>query len=401
MSEKIEISFDDFKKPEKITIDLPDLIKTGRDTKLKVARLTSRGDRKLSMQYESGLTFPTGIDSGFRMKSSIQLADRFMNRILFNDSFVVLTSATGKVYFVDTESGLISGNLNFEGEVFEKTGVVIENSFYINSVVSIFCIKGDIEKRESATQIYSVTSGYFIWTDLNAIGRNIFFIEYNPQNGFANLVALDSDNGRIICKNEFQTNSSDISDICSFGNMLIFIAGSEILCWSVEQLKFLNLPDLPEVSGDSIIAAGSNQIFIYSANDMIYGSFMPLHFKTTGISRRLINSIGVIGNYFVISKSDGWEIINDAGRVIYRHDDNDVNILQAMNVHIICLSIKNKLVMYNTNNFNEAEGIVLKSDNSDTIPEIISAAMSDTFIFALTKDGTFALITNDKLNINV
>lgn len=404
MSERINISFEDEKSSgEKIIIDLPEEKPEKQMISRSVALLTSKGDSGLSMFYNSSLSFPTGIDSGFRIKYSKNLKDKFLNRILFNDKIVLLASSSGKLYFIDLDSGTIVNELIFEGEVFEKTGVVLQNDFYVNSVSSIFKINSKSEHLDnnSTHQIYTVSEGYFIWSDLNTNGQDIFFIEYNPSQKKSNLIHLNPENGHVIFKQEFEMNQPELSDICICKDNLIFICNDGLRVWNISSMSFIDIMNSPKVNKFSVLCTFDSRLYIYSTDNMIYFSDTLSDFKPTGVSRVLVNSFGAFEKYILLSKSNGWEIALESGSSIFTHEDIEVNFLQAISKNIFCFSNKNKLLLYNPEKFTEAEGIAIKSDDNSEPQEIIASAISNDIILCLTKNGILTGITNDKLNINV
>lgn len=404
MSERIDISFDSENTDSgKIIIDLPDDKPEIEFIHKDIPLLTSKGDFGLSLFYNSSLTFPTGIDSGFRIKYRHELKDKFLNRILFNNKFVLLASSSGTLYFIDIRSGVILNQLIFEGEVFEKTGVVIQNDFYVNSVNSVFKVNTihEVLEKSSTKQIYIAPEGYYIWTDLNTNKKDIFFIEYNPVQKKSNIVQLNPENGHVILKQEFDMSEPDMSDVCIFKNNLVFINEENLFCWDMMEMKFTELKNAPEVNKFSLLCSSGNRLYIYSSDNMIYFSDSLTDFKPTGISRVLVNSLGAFGNYILLSKSNSWEIFTESGSLIFNDEDADTNYLQAISGNLICFSNKNKFLMYNSARFTEAEGIVIKSDDSSAQQDILAGAISDEVILCLTKSGILTGISNDKLNINV
>ena len=404
MSEKIDISFDNEKPSgDKIIIDLPEDKPVITSVARVIPELTSMGGKGLNLFYESMLIFPTGLESGYRLKYQVLLKDKFLNRILYNDKFIVAASFSGTLYFIESDTGVLKNEIIFEGETFEKSGLVLHNKFYINSVSSIFEIQAIDEflDRNSAKQIYTVTQGYYIWTDLNTSSGDVFFVEYNPEEMKANLVQLNPDNGHVVFKQKFDMKKPEMSELCIFKDYVIFLCDNKTFAWSLIELKLSEIRDSPETNKFSILCSAGNRLFIYSSDNMIYYSDSLNDFKPTGIKRTLINSLGVMKKFVIFSKPDGWEIVTESGSPLYAHEDNDVNNLQAISNNIICLSKKNKLLMYNPEKFTEAEGIAIRSEDSTEVNEIIAAAINDKLILSLTKNGIVSGISNDKLNINV
>jgi len=432
MSEKIEISFDDEesiskKKKEKIEIDFDENkeIEIDKHTLEKESELIANnkkdinkeilnstvdsffhGNPALTCYYDSGLKFPEGIEKGFRRRYSVELKDTFLNSILENNKFIVLTSSSGSVYFVDRFSGEIQGKYFFENAIFEKTGLVFKNTIYVNSLSSIYKFANDLIGSDAAGQeIYRTSSNYYIWSNLSLCKENIVFIEYDALSKKANLKVIDSESSINIFDFQFEVNEFISEQIIIAGSLVFIAYDNKLIKINLEDHTSNYIPLFFKMNNDCRIFYLKNNLYITNPKNELYYVDLKsnsIDFKYTGIKSNYINSLAGFKDNIFIGTVYGWKLYKSHGMLLYSYDDVDENKIEAVSKNLLIISKTNKIVCHNLNKFQEAEGFALKSQDSDVDSEVIeSVIISFNDFFVLAKNGKLEAFTNDKLNIHI
>jgi len=420
MSERIIIEFADYeakkkeegkKEEDRIIIDLDetkekvevDNIEESYEEKILKSRIDSfsAGNAHLSNSYESNLKFPEGIEQGFRKRFSLNLKDEFFNSVLENNRFIILSSKSGNVYLADRFSGKINDKIFFEYESFEKTGLVYQNTIYVNSLKRIFEIS-DTGLRWK--EIYDSGNESFIWSNLNRYKENILFIEYSNANRRSVLKLVNIKDPSEITEFNFDVQSFVSDKICVANECAFVLVDSNILIYDLERMTGAIHPLDIKTDENSFIFYLNYRIYITShLNEIYYLDLPPLNyrFKYSGIKNNYINSIGGFGDNVFIGTLDGWKYYKTSGLSVYHFDDEYENKIESINKNVLIISKKNKIVFCNLNRFQEAESYTISSNENNESIEIISAIISNNEIFVLTKNGILETFTNDKLNIHI
>ena len=301
--EKIEIDFDEIKetetgesiletKSELITNDLKDITEVTLNS---TVDSFFHGNPALTCYSDSGLKFPEGIEKGFRRRYSVELKDTFLNSLLENNKFIVLTSSTGRVYFIDRFSGEIIERVFFENAVFEKTGFVFKNTIYVNSLSSIYKFANDLIGSDDAGQeIYRTSSNYYIWSNLNLCKGNIVFIEFDTSNRKANLKVIDSETSNNIFDFQFEVTDF-ISDHIVVTESLIFISyDNKLVKINLKDSTYKCISLFFKMRDDCRIFYLNNKIYITNPKNELYYLDLKsnsIDFKYTGIKSNFINSL--------------------------------------------------------------------------------------------------------------
>jgi len=398
MSEKIIISFDDEvpekpeKAEEKIIIDFKPVEKPDKSKEVKdsVVDFQYRGDTYLTGEDRSRLTYPTGLENGFGRFFSVNLKDNFLNSILVNNKYVIVSSLQGNVYFTDRFSGELISKCVIEGETFEKTGIIIKNKPYINSVCSIYTF----DESYMENKIYGSESGYYIWSHLNKLKDKIIFLEYSPEEKRAFAVLFDTDSKEIVKSEEINVGHYISDSIITDGEFVYIFYDNVILKCDLKnnyiksyQLNFGVSPDT------NFILADGKIYFNNSNNELFYLDIKNEDIKFTGIRSGFINSLASAGDNLFIGLINGWQLYKTSGMPVYTYDDITENRIETLNKHILAVSKGNKIIFHNLDKFQEAEGFSLTSD------KIISARIGEDAVFVLSKNGILEGFNNDKLNI--
>lgn len=400
MAEKIVISFDDEtpekkeKAEEKIIIDFKPAEKQDKSKEVKdsVVDFQYRGDSYLTGEDRSRLTYPSGLENGFGKIYSADLKDTFLNSILINNKFVILSSAGGSIYFIDRFKGELTSKCVIEGETFEKTGIVIKNNLYINSVCSIYTFDESIKENK----IYGSESGYYIWSHLNKLKDNIIFLEYSPEEKRAFAVLFNADSKEIVKGGEINVGHYISDSIITDGEYVYIFYDNVILKGDLKnnyiksyQLNFGVSPDTNFILTDGKI------YFNNSNNELFYLDIKNEDIKFTGIRSGFINSLASAGDNLFIGLINGWQLYKTSGMPVYTYEDITENRIETLNKHILAVSKGNKIIFHNLDKFQEAEGFSLTSD------KIISVRIGEDTVFVLSKNGILEVFNNDKLNIIV
>jgi len=404
MAEKIVISFDDEipekpeKAEEKIIIDFKPAEKKESPNKVKksVVNFQYRGNPHLTGSEESLLTYPAGLENGFGKIFSVNLKDNFLNSILLTNNYVILSSSCGNVYFADRFKGELVSKCVIEDEAFEKTGIVIKNKPYINSVRSIFGF--DDAFKES--RIYETESGYYIWSHLNRAKEQIVFLEYSPEEKTAYLVCLNPE-------------TKEFSKSCDTG-IVHYISDSIIISEEFAYIFHDNnilKTDLKNnistsyrlnfnIGSDTNFMLADGKIYFNNGNnELFYFDIKNEDIKFTGIKCGYINSLSSVGDNLFIGLINGWQLFKTSGMPVYTYDDIEENRIETLNRHILAVSKENKIIFHNLDKFQEAEGFSLTSGRGGETERITSARIGEDAVFLLSKNGILEAFNNDKLNI--
>ena len=186
-ADKIIISFDDAEEPEKekLEIEIKDSIPEPEPKPAvePIEKISSfpYGDRGYTLNSKSNLEFPSGIERGFGVEFTADLKQSFLNSILESGKYIILASVDGFINLVEKSSGKLYERFFFEGERFEKSGVVLDDRIYVNSIHKIYLIEDD----NSPVVFYKAPEDYFIWSSLNESGGNIIFTLFSPKEKYA------------------------------------------------------------------------------------------------------------------------------------------------------------------------------------------------------------------------
>jgi hypothetical protein len=357
------------------------------------------GNQHLSNFFESRIEFPSGIEKGFSERISLDLKDKFLNSILENNKYMVLSSASGNVYLIDRVSGKPKEKFAFANEVFEKTGVVKDNIIYLNSLNSIYILdenNGEITNKK----IYTCGEGIFIWSNLNIIENNLIFLEFDNHDK-ATLKTLDLKDNKLI-EHKFEVKKFITENICVVRDLAAFICDGKFIIYDIKNghisehecrsklntdLKFMYLKDRIYFTTDS------SEIYYF---DLLPGNF---NLKFTGIKEDYINSIAGNKDFIFTGTLNGWKCYGVNGMPVYDFEDSDENRIEATSENLLIVSKKNRIVLHNLNRFQEAESTVITSEKRDD--RIVSSVISKNEVFVLTAAGILRSFTNDLMNIHV
>jgi hypothetical protein len=419
MSEdKIIISFDDEKpahKDEKIIIDVgePEKIitenrKTIPEINLNNLKLNSffKDNCSLCSFSTSQMTFPSGVENGFGDNFSIDLKDVFLNSLLENNLYIIASSKSGNIYFIDRKNGMLSDKKFIDKESFEKTGFVYHNEIFINSLNSIYkIVLADKSSNLSLQKIYDAADNFIIWSNLNYYAGKIIFVEFSRDLKTACLRIIDYDNYELIYEFKFKVEKY-VSDSVTIGkNNLLLLFDNKILIVDLlnQNTKFLNLNF--NCSEESFVLFLNNKFYFNnSSNDLLYIEMDVYSGKVnfSGISSSIINSIAGFEDNIFIGNSNGWDVYKANGTLLFSFDDTTDNKIESLNKNILAVSKQNRIVFHNLNRFQEAEGFTLSTGPYIYKNDIVaSVKISFDGIFVLTKNGLLRVFNNDKLNLNI
>ncbi|MFA5405411.1 MAG: hypothetical protein WC358_10800 [Ignavibacteria bacterium] len=410
MPEKIVISFDDEKpgKPEdKIIIDLKYTPKKKPDVKIQNSIVDSnyKGNPYLTGFESSNLKYPEGLENGFRKIFSIKLNDTFLNSILLNNKFTILTSTAGKIFFIDRFKGNIHSQISLVNEPFEKTGVVIDNNIYVNSVKSVYGFK-DISDGIKEKKLYESKDDFFIWSNLNKVNKNIVFLEYSPLRKTSYLVNLpisaeDVDPTGITRYNEFSISHFLYDSVIVYNDFVFAFYDDKILKhnFANSSAKEYNLKF--NINADTNFLMLDGKIYFNNQNnELFYFDIANEEIRFTGIKCPYINSLAGFNDNIFIGTLNGWYLYKTTGVSLFSYEDINGNKIETLNTNILAVSNENKIIFHNLNKFQEAEGFTLTQGSMDSDSnKIISAKIGEDMIFVLSKSGILEAFNNDKLNL--
>jgi hypothetical protein len=427
MADRIIISFDDEIIPEennkKVVPENADININANnpvaenDTKILTPELSEEirlseinlsycANPSLSGFTDTKLKYPEGTESGFNKNYSLELEDEFFSSILINNRFIILTSRTSCAYFIDRfnpESKII---INIDGYNFEKTGCVIKNDIYLNSLTGIYLLKSGIKPdKEDIKKIYTPPEGNYIWSNLNILRENILFLIYDGVEK-ANLILMDRFNGNKIFEFPFSTFKYLSGSILVASDKFFVFADNFILIFEKtgnDGIKVLQFDLSFGINPETRFIALKNKLYINdSAGNVFYFDLINketvLH--NSGIKTPYLNSLMGFGNVIFTGHLGGWKACDTNGMEVFSHTDIDENKIEALNSNILIVSKSSKIVFHNLNRFQEAESFAIsgiKSENSG----IISALLNFNEIFILTEGGILESYSNKRLNINI
>jgi hypothetical protein len=366
-----------------------------------------KGNSYLNNSFSSKLKFPEGIDQSFRKKFSKNLKDEFFNSILQNNRYIILSSRKGNIYLIDRTTGFSERKLSFDDESFEKTGLVYENTIYLNSLSKIFCIKESEDGEIIHKGIYNSPDGYFIWSNLNRYKNYLVFTEYSISEDKAFIKVLNTESVSPVYDFEFSIKDFISDKLCIAEGKAYMLFDNKILTYDIDKLSATINDCEVKTDENSFVFYLNYRLYITSGINELFYLDLPAvnyNFKTTGIRNSYINSIGGFADNILLGTLDGWKLYKSSGLQIYYFEDEYENKIESISKNILVISQSNKIVFCNLNRFQEAEGYVLSSDGdpeSNEAVEIVSAIIADNEIFVLTKSGILEAYTSDKMNIHI
>jgi len=366
-----------------------------------------KGNSYLNNSFNSKLKFPEGIDHSFRKKFSKNLKDEFFNSILQNNRYIILSSRKGNIYLIDRTTGFSERKLSFDDESFEKTGLVYENTIYLNSLSKIFCIKESDDGEIIHKGIYNSPDGYFIWSNLNRYKNYLVFTEYSISEDKAFIKVLNTESVSPVYDFEFSIKDFISDKLCIAEGKAYMLFDNKILTYDIDKLSATINDCEVKTDENSFVFYLNYRLYITSGINELFYLDLPAvnyNFKTTGIRNSYINSIGGFADNILLGTLDGWKLYKSSGLQIYYFEDEYENKIESISKNILVISQSNKIVFCNLNRFQEAEGYVLSSDGdpeSNEAVEIVSAIIADNEIFVLTKSGILEAYTSDKMNIHI
>jgi hypothetical protein len=366
-----------------------------------------KGNSYLNNSFNSKLKFPEGIDHSFRKKFSKNLKDEFFNSILQNNRYIILSSRKGNIYLIDRTTGFSERKLSFDDESFEKTGLVYENTIYLNSLSKIFCIKESDDGEIIHKGIYNSPDGYFIWSNLNRYKNYLVFTEYSISEDKAFIKVLNTESVSPVYDFEFSIKDFISDKLCIAKGKAYMLFDNKILTYDIDKLSATINDCEVKTDENSFVFYLNYRLYITSGINELFYLDLPAvnyNFKTTGIRNSYINSIGGFADNILLGTLDGWKLYKSSGLQIYYFEDEYENKIESISKNILVISQSNKIVFCNLNRFQEAEGYVLSSDGdpeSNEAVEIVSAIIADNEIFVLTKSGILEAYTSDKMNIHI
>lgn len=396
-ADKIIISFDDNDNSDnqKIEINLNDSAPQSFD----VISAFPFGNKGYSLCTDSMLDFPSGIDRSFGIEFNLNLKKIFINSLLESGRFIVLSSVDGSIFLIEKFTGKLFYKFYFENEKFEKSGIVLNDILYINSIQKIFSLDARFKPNDtipsdnvSPSVFYTAPDGFFIWSSLNEFNGNIIFMIFSPSDNIANIINLNQNglpkvlfsfkpahfiNGEILASDNYLFTLFD-DQICILNhNSSLLIKNNFLFSYDV-------FPVL--INNDLFFNSPEGEIFTLNIN-----SPSP---RFTGIKTPVINSIAASGDIIFIGNSSGWSAFNKNGFEIYSHIDIDKNILLSLGKNILAVSAGNKIILHNISNFPEAQLFSLND-------VIVSARVSNNSVFVLSKSGLLQSFKNNMLIIHI
>jgi hypothetical protein len=410
MGEKIVISFDDEKpeKPEeKIIIDIKSTPKEKPEEKIKNSLVNCyfKGNPHLTGFESCELKYPEGLENGFRKIYSVKLNDVFLNSILLNNNFAILSSTTGKIYIVDRFKGNINTKISLVDESFEKTGIVIDNNVYINSVKSLydFNINGEGIKEK---KLYAASSNFYIWSNLNKYNDNIIFLEYSPLEKTSYLVSYsitteEADLSKVWRSKEFSISHFLYDSVIVHNDFTFLFYDDKILKYNILKATGKEYCLNFNINADTNFLLLEGKIYFNNKNnELFYFDVINEDIRFTGIKCPYINSIAAFKDNIFIGTLSGWYLYKTTGVLLFSYEDINENNIEVLNKNILAVSDKNKIVFHNLNKFHEAEGFSLSQGSMDSdTDKIISTKISENVIFVLSRNGILEFFNNDKLNL--
>lgn len=411
MSPKIEISFDD-NENEKIEVNLDQNLDVNLDEQIIIAdKITEpasslvipanfyyAGNQAANKFYDSLIEFPGGIESGFRKKFSIEFKDEFYSSILTDNKNLILVSTKGTVYFIDKVSGELRSKVALDNELVEKTGLIIEDEIYVNSLKRIY--KSDNNNKEI---LFIADESFYIWTNLNRYENYLIFAEYSDEQRLFRIIFYDIKQNNYITLSEVKIEKFISDRIIVHGDKAYFIFDNKCLLVNLKKNE-TEIIDLGfETNERSFIFAINKGIVLVNNNEVYFLDVMHNDnvFKYTGIKENFINSGGGTGENIFLGTGNGWYHYKINGVLVTHYEDTEENIIEAIGKNVLAISRRNKVIFYNLNKIQEAEGFILSSQDFNITHEIISVVFDRSLIYVLTHQGILTAFSNDKLNIHI
>jgi hypothetical protein len=365
-----------------------------------------KGSANLNGFFKSDLKFPEGIDKSFRRKHHLEIKDNFLNSVLENNKYFILSSVSGNVYFIDRFDFSVKNKIFIEENVFEKTGLVVDNKIFVNSVKNIFEFKEESNDEQEIyyDSIYTSERDFFIWSNLNRYKNLILFFEYNPESKKALLKIIDTANHFSITEFEFVSNDFLSDSICIGEGMAYVLNDDKILICDLMTMDFREIKvDTPGFSTSHFLFQNYKLYFAKDLQEMFYisSSSKESAYKYSGIKLNYINSLSGYGENLFIGTIDGWKCYKNNGLLVYSFDDEYENKVECCNENLVVIVKKNKFVIHNLNRFQEAESRTVSSTGRDESDDIVSVLISFNNLIVLTKDGIIELYADDNLNIHI
>lgn len=365
-----------------------------------------KGSANLNGFFKSDLKFPEGIDKSFRRKHHLEIKDNFLNSVLENNKYFILSSVSGNVYFIDRFDFSVKNKIFIEENVFEKTGLVVDNKVFVNSVKNIFEFKEENNDEHEIyyDSIYTSERDFFIWSNLNRYKNLILFLEYNPESKKALLKIIDTANHFSITEFEFVSNDFLSDSICIGEGMVYILNDNKILICDLMTMDFREIKaDTPGFSTSHFLFQNYKLYFAKDLQEMFYinSSSKESAYKYSGIKLNYINSLSGYGENLFIGTIDGWKCYKNNGLLVYSFDDEYENKVECCNENLVVIIKKNKFVIHNLNRFQEAESRTVSSVGRDESDDIVSVLISFNNLIVLTKDGIIELYADDNLNIHI
>lgn len=365
-----------------------------------------KGSANLNGFFKSDLKFPEGIDKSFRRKHHLEIKDNFLNSVLENNKYFILSSTSGNVYFIDRFDFSVKNKIFIEENVFEKTGLVIENKIFVNSVKNIYEFKEESNNENEIyyDAIYTSERDFFIWSNLNRYKNLILFLEYNPESKKALLKIIDTANHFSITEFEFISNDFLSDSICIGEGMAYVLNDDKVLICDLMTMDFREIKvDTPGFSTSHFLFQNYKLYFAKDLQELFYvsSSSKESAYKYSGIKLNYINSLSGYGENLFIGTIDGWKCYKNNGLLVYSFDDEYENKVECCNENLVVIVKKNKFVIHNLNRFQEAESRTVSSTGRDECDDIVSVIISFNNLIVLTKDGIIELYADDNLNIHI
>lgn len=405
-ADKIIISFDDAEEPEKekLEIEIKDSVpepepKPAVETFEKISSFPY-GDRGYTLNSKSNLEFPSGIERGFGVEFTADLKQSFLNSILESGKYIILASVDGFINLVEKSSGKLYERFFFEGERFEKSGVVLNDRIYVNSIRKIYLIADNTPSvipanagiHCSPVVFYTAPEGFFIWSSLNEFNGNIIFTLFSPKENTGKIIEKTQDGNENIIYSFNPGNyisgeilAAESSLYTLFDNKICVITGNT---QTLIENSFAFSYDVYSVLLNDVIYFNSPSGEIYTLDKNSFST------RFTGIRTSNINSIAASDDVIFTGTSTGWSAFHRNGVELYSHIDVDKNTLLGIGKNILAASVNNKIMFHNTAKFAEAQMFSLSD-------EIVSARVSANSVYVLTKTGKLESFKNDMLIIHI
>jgi hypothetical protein len=410
MGEKIIISFDDEKpeKPEeKITIDFKSTSKEKPESKIQNSKVSTyfHGNPELTGFEQGELKYPEGLENGFRKIFSLKLNDTFFNSILLNNKFAIITSVEGKIYFIDRFAGSVVSKIDLTDESFEKTGIVINNTVYVNSVRTIFSFENNGDEIKER-KLFTAENDFYVWSNINKSGKGIIFLEYSPMRKNVKLMRTgipEEGEAKVCTCGEFSIKHYLYDSVISYKNFIFTFYDNKISKYNSENSTFTEYELKFDIDSDTNFILLDGKIYFNNKNnELFYFDIANEDIRFSGIKCPYINSLGGFGDNIFAGTLNGWYLYKSTGVLVFSYDDINGNKIESVNKNILAVSNGNKIIFHNLRKFHEAEGFSLaQSITESETDKIVSARISEDLIFVLTKSGLFEGFNNDKLNLFV